>query len=460
MKVIFKTVFGSHLYGTATEKSDKDFKAIFISDLQDIILSKDKKTIQENTKNGSQFGVRNTSDDVDCEYIELRKFIKDALAGQTYAIDMLFSNPILWVEYSKEWIDIVANRHRFLSRDVAPFIGYCRQQAGKYGLKGSRLAELTRVIDYLKERPGKDFLIDHIDGLSLSEYIQRYKSMAKGTPDREEEFLDVLGKKFQMNTMIHKVLYSLEKVNAVYGDRAKQAANNDGVDWKAMSHAFRCCYQLLELAETHQIKFPLVEAEFLTKVKNGEYQYNQLGDSLYELMERSKKAIEQSTLPEKPDFDFWDGFIINIYTSNKNDLIGLSGKPEAFIFDIDGTLAKKGDRSPYDWSRVDEDTLNLPVFKIYQAVKRAGYKIIIFTGRDASCSEKTFSWLEKNGIDFDEILMRNEGNVEKDFIIKERMFQEIEPGFEVVAVIDDRDQVVSMWREMGLTCLQVDYGNF
>lgn len=133
--------------------------------------------------------------------------------------------------------------------------------------------------------------------------------------------------------------------------------------------------------------------------------------------------------------------------------------PQAFIFDIDGTLAKMSDRSPYDWTRVGEDELNIPVFKLYEALKDR-YKIIIFTGRDGVCEPETRGWLCDNGINFDEFRMRPAGNTEKDAAIKKVMYKEISEKYEVVAIIDDRDQVVNMWREMGLTCLQVDYGNF
>lgn len=37
---------------------------------------------------------------------------------------------------------------------------------------------------------------------------------------------------------------------------------------------------------------------------------------------------------------------------------------------------------------------------------------------------------------------------------------QIAPYYRVTAVFDDRQQVVDMWREIGLTCCQVAPGNF
>lgn len=134
-------------------------------------------------------------------------------------------------------------------------------------------------------------------------------------------------------------------------------------------------------------------------------------------------------------------------------------KPPAFIFDIDGTLAKMDGRSAYDWDRVGEDLDNLAVHHVYNALSH-DYKIIIFTGRDGCCEEATKDWLERWEIEYDHFDIRPEGNTEKDSIVKKRMFDKIKDKYAVLGVFDDRDQVVEMWRSLGLQCFQVDYGDF
>jgi hypothetical protein len=57
--------------------------------------------------------------------------------------------------------------------------------------------------------------------------------------------------------------------------------------------------------------------------------------------------------------------------------------------------------------------------------------------------------------------MREEGNNEKDSIVKRRLFEDnIRGKYYIEYVLDDRNQVVDMWRNMGLTCLQVAEGDF
>ena len=134
--------------------------------------------------------------------------------------------------------------------------------------------------------------------------------------------------------------------------------------------------------------------------------------------------------------------------------------PKGIIFDVDGTLAHMVDRKPYDWGKVGQDTPDSVLIPTLQLYKDAGYKIIVFTGRDGVCEEETKEWLKKHDVEFDHFDIRPEGNTEKDSIIKRRMFDKIKGKYNVCAVYDDRDQVVKMWRELGIPCYQVAYGNF
>lgn len=133
--------------------------------------------------------------------------------------------------------------------------------------------------------------------------------------------------------------------------------------------------------------------------------------------------------------------------------------PRCIIVDIDGTLAIHGDRSPYDWGRVGEDRLNGIVYQIVK--KYWEVDLILVSGRDSVCREATETWLQFYGVRYKDLFMRPEGNTEKDTIIKERIYREhIEGKYNVLFVLDDRDQVVQMWRDLGLTCLQVANGDF
>lgn len=127
--------------------------------------------------------------------------------------------------------------------------------------------------------------------------------------------------------------------------------------------------------------------------------------------------------------------------------------PKAIIVDIDGTLAKMSDRSPFHWKRVGEDDLRVATKKIVNSYDGV---VIIFSGRDSVCKEETNTWLLKNGINYDMLLMREEGNQEKDSVIKRRMFEEnIRGKFNIEYVLDDRLDVCRMWYSLGLNLFRV-----
>ena len=140
---------------------------------------------------------------------------------------------------------------------------------------------------------------------------------------------------------------------------------------------------------------------------------------------------------------------------------------EAVIFDIDGTLAEMGDRSPYDPSKYHLDTLNVDVLASLEAHYKLGRDIIIVSGRDDAYRAETLAWLNANDVQFDKLYMRptEEGNKREDSIIKYELFNQHIRGqkYRIVGVYDDRHRVLRMWRKLGLTTFHVngpDAGNF
>ena len=137
-------------------------------------------------------------------------------------------------------------------------------------------------------------------------------------------------------------------------------------------------------------------------------------------------------------------------------------KKDAIIVDLDGTLAHtSGNRGWYDYDKVHLDVVDEGVMRMLSYAWDQDETIIVVSGREDSCKEITKKWLDDNEIYWNEIHMRKTGDKRSDNIVKEEIFwNEIEPKYNVIAVFDDRDSVVKMWRSLGLKCFQVDYGNF
>lgn len=133
---------------------------------------------------------------------------------------------------------------------------------------------------------------------------------------------------------------------------------------------------------------------------------------------------------------------------------------EAVIFDIDGNIASMGRRSPFDWDKVDvDDPIDVVIeqIKLHKTLDRT---ILLVSGRDGAAREKTEYWLNFYNIPYDFLFMRPKDNVEKDFRIKKRIFDEqIKDKYNVIAVYDDRLQVcINAWYELGLFCFCTNQG--
>jgi hypothetical protein len=83
----------------------------------------------------------------------------------------------------------------------------------------------------------------------------------------------VCGKTFQESAAIGYTLPILENFYDDYGHRAKLAAENKNIDWKAISHALRAAFQTKEILINGTITFPLKEAPVLLNVKSGRLDY-------------------------------------------------------------------------------------------------------------------------------------------------------------------------------------------
>lgn len=136
------------------------------------------------------------------------------------------------------------------------------------------------------------------------------------------------------------------------------------------------------------------------------------------------------------------------------------GTPAAILVDIDGTVALHGARSPFDETRVHEDRPNQAVITAVRALAETHW-VVFASGRTDACKAATEAWLAKHvGVPFN-LYMRPAGDKRKDSIVKRELFdQHIRAQYDVRMVLDDRNQVVTMWRSLGLTVLQVADGDF
>ena len=163
------------------------------------------------------------------------------------------------------------------------------------------------------------------------------------------------------------------------------------------------------------------------------------------------------------------------------------------IFDLDGTLANidvRRDKSmkpngKLNWdifaapdSIKNWDKPNDPVIQMAKLFHQDGFKIVIFSGRNDRGFDATIDWLTWWDVPFDLLVMRPDKFKDKswpiadgnpatpdmrfmpDEILKKKMLDTFVDINDVFLVVDDRDKVVKMWRDLGLNTFQVAPGDF
>lgn len=141
----------------------------------------------------------------------------------------------------------------------------------------------------------------------------------------------------------------------------------------------------------------------------------------------------------------------------------VDGLPNAILCDLDGTLClNNGHRGPFDYAKADKDELCVPIRRLLEIYYRfMNYTIVYMSGREEYGREAANAFMRAHHCPPGELWMRENGDRRKDSIVKRELFDaHVRGKWNVEFVLDDRDQVVRMWRELGLKCFQVAEGNF
>ena len=361
-KLIYLSQYGSHLYGLNTENSDLDFRGVYIPNIDDVILHKDKDEINtelwitrhlpdREIKNDGEYiwteVDRVESIKVDVKIFSLQKFIQLCSKADTNALDLLFSMDALDDNLEQWWYQetnfindhqaetyvpfwgLLGNKDKLINTDrLESPITYAFKQATKYSIKGERRQVMLNLLKHVNtylfldttpaDVPLSRFMTDFIyqDGTPvINQYIdgKHVKIDVLDNKGKKEKYLYVCGVQHQFNLELKRFAQRLEeKINKEYtSQRTIDAA--DGNDWKALSHAIRVLLEIKELLDTGNIQFPLKNKQFLLDIKLGkverEYIDNFFNQELSNILER----VQKNELGWEYDEEFWNKFILEEY---------------------------------------------------------------------------------------------------------------------------------------------------
>lgn len=306
--LLYLTLAGSRLFGTALPNSDYDVKGVYLPTLKSIFLDNYK----------SQIRFKDKESDLDVTVFSLQSFIKHVQKLDVNSLDMLFSKS------SKEAViytdGILFNRYftveniqkHILTNKMPSFIRYSYAQLDKYNIKISRLKEVIKLRKSI-ENILPDYLYnfdlrlkDIIDDIDFSEFKYIDKFMPRLLTD-SDDMMRVLTKLFPHRSKVGYVLKGLDSIESNYGKRV--VGNLNSADFKSLSHAYKSVYELHCLFTDGKIVFPLDIADYLLDIRNGKIELDNVVESILDMIAKVKKI--EPTFNDNLDVLFLENIILD-----------------------------------------------------------------------------------------------------------------------------------------------------
>jgi len=321
-KLLFLTTMGSRLYGTYTSDSDYDVKGVMLPNYEDVLCGRYTHNIRRKPEQNDL--------ELDLEIYSIQEYFKLLRTGETITADMLFSFtfPEAVIYADDYFADLFRHYHykdvidgKNLDRN--PYLRYAYSQAVKYGIKGNRYEVVKRVLNLAQTLYEMNFedlrLGDYLTPLEIAGGNEKYCFVTEIETAGKKKVpgLYLAGKTHQGTIKLAEFVKRCKSLLSDYGERAKLAAESDGNDWKALSHAVRAVSQLLELVRTGMIRFPRYDAADLLQIKMGEISFETVKELIEDGIKRFDEELPFSLAKHyRWRQDFVDKFILDIYKRN------------------------------------------------------------------------------------------------------------------------------------------------
>jgi len=250
--------------------------------------------------------------------------------GETNAIDLLYASTYsAMVVYptspSAELVSLLNNHDKFFDvKNCNSYVGYCIGQARKYGVKGSRMGAVKKVLvcldAYIQAYPSQvnvtsilsKRLMDVCGLLPKDESYCFVKDLKSSNGDMKP-YLFLCGAKHDLTISLQEFYNRVKKAYDTYGDRAKLADKNEGIDWKALSHALRALDQMKMLLREGQLFYPLKTAVALKDVKQGNRSWPEVEAMINEGLEEVDQLRESCEAKNVYDQNFVENLVLSFY---------------------------------------------------------------------------------------------------------------------------------------------------
>ena len=307
-KIILLALTGSHGYGTANENSDIDLRGITLPSKRDLLGFSDFEQIAE--------------PNTDTTIYSLNRMVQLLCKCNPNTIELLGLKPDYYFILEKEGQELLDNRRMFLSkRAIYSFGDYAKSQ----------LRRLQNAIarDKLTQSQKEDHIYNslvralrNLEG-KYAEFENGSIVLSKGlaiNPELTDEiFVDVNLKHYPIRDY-KNILSELEFVVRDYDKlQSRNRKKDDEHLNKHAMHLVRLFLMGIDLLEKEEIiTYREKEQDLLLKIRHGYYQledgsYSQdFFDLIDELESKFKYASENTYLPDNPDMNRIEDFVMSV----------------------------------------------------------------------------------------------------------------------------------------------------
>lgn len=316
-KVLARVLHGSHLFGTATERSDRDFISVVLPSAEDLLLARGLGHGSEGST--SDNSKRNTPDDIDEEQVPFHAFVSGLLNGNLKMIEVanapdeahqVVPHPIF--EAARKSLT------RFSNRDAAErMLSFCRAQAVVYSSASGRLDAAERALAYLervvREAPPGAKAGDHLHAAAAHAASPHVliESVDTGGGTRSPH-LNVCGRRIAPYLPLADAPFALRKIVAGYRRRAVISDPSDR-QRKDLAHALRIGRQASEYARTGRVTLPSPLAARYRAVRSGAITFADASRELEEVIRQVVADLRECRLPEVGDKAFAEMMILEAH---------------------------------------------------------------------------------------------------------------------------------------------------
>lgn len=350
--IIFEGIVGSHAYGIATEKSDKDIKGVYIQEMKDIL--RDKYVEQVND-------ARN-----DVTFYEITRFLQLLRQNNPNILELLYLPSDCIISCDPLFDLIMKNRDSYLSKTCRySFGGYAIDQIKKArGLNKKIVSPIDEkrkgvldfcyvpydqgsilVREYLSEHgmdqrfcglssiPHMRYTygvyydkVSHLKekGIQINVNREPFKGIVQDEDLSNDVSLSIIPPGIQPNFIMqfNRDAYEIhcreykEYWNWVEMRNPERFSDNmlngKGYDGKNLAHCHRLLDMAIEIAKEGTVNVRRPNREKLLSIRKGEYEYDQLIEEAESKILEMNDAFDRCSLPERVDNDLISDLLLRV----------------------------------------------------------------------------------------------------------------------------------------------------